>query len=243
MAPNSTDSTNPVNTFILPPVLVGDEGLSRDGTGIVKQEHREYNVEMSIANDLTLEFGQSTREADMPVTTVSSETWLVEAARRGDRNACDRLYGQYASMVHGILLSRVPMQEVDDLVQDVFLHAFEKMKSLRDTGAFGAWLAMITRNKAYDYHRQKHPAAETLSDEVIENRTGAPDTQTEAVRVLMIIKTLPEAYRETLILRLVEGMNGPEIAERTGLTPASVRVNLHRGMKLLREKFGIGASK
>ena len=40
------------------------------------------------------------------------------------------------------------------------------------------------------------------------------------------------------MLRLVEGLTGPEIAMRTGLTPASVRVNLHRGMKLLREKLG-----
>ena len=48
---------------------------------------------------------------------------------------------------------------------------------------------------------------------------------------------MPEAYRETLVLRLVEGMTGPEIADRTGLTPASVRVNLHRGLKQLRERF------
>jgi len=49
---------------------------------------------------------------------------------------------------------------------------------------------------------------------------------------------LPEAYRDTLLMRLVEGMSGAEIAERSGLTPASVRVNLHRGMKLLREHLG-----
>ena len=62
-------------------------------------------------------------------------------------------------------------------------------------------------------------------------------SRTEALRVLQIIRSLSEAYRETLVLRLVEGLTGPEIAERTGLTPASVRVNLHRGMKLLREKL------
>jgi RNA polymerase sigma-70 factor (ECF subfamily) len=50
---------------------------------------------------------------------------------------------------------------------------------------------------------------------------------------------LPEAYRETLILRLVEGLTGPEIAEQTGLSAGSVRVNLHRGMKLLRERLGL----
>jgi RNA polymerase sigma-70 factor (ECF subfamily) len=61
----------------------------------------------------------------------------------------------------------------------------------------------------------------------------------EAAEALRLIRTLPDAYTETLVLRLVEGMTGPEIAERTGLTPASVRVNLHRGMKLLREKLGM----
>ena len=60
----------------------------------------------------------------------------------------------------------------------------------------------------------------------------------DALKLLALVKTLPEAYRETLVLRLVEGMTGPEIAARTGLTAASVRVNLHRGMKLLREKLG-----
>jgi RNA polymerase sigma-70 factor (ECF subfamily) len=55
--------------------------------------------------------------------------------------------------------------------------------------------------------------------------------------VLAAIRALPEAYRETLVLRLVEGMTGPEIAQRTGLTAASVRVNLHRGMKQLRARL------
>ena len=55
--------------------------------------------------------------------------------------------------------------------------------------------------------------------------------------MLDTIQRLPECYRETLILRLVEGMTGPEIAERTGLTADSVRVNLCRGMKLLRARL------
>jgi RNA polymerase sigma-70 factor (ECF subfamily) len=78
------------------------------------------------------------------------------------------------------------------------------------------------------------------SVELPENLTAA-DTSTsraEALSALQVIRSLPDAYRETLVLRLVEGLTGPEIAARTGLTPASVRVNLHRGMKLLREKLG-----
>jgi len=62
-------------------------------------------------------------------------------------------------------------------------------------------------------------------------------SRAEALAILDVIRSLPDAYRETLVLRLVEGFTGPEIAERTGLTPASVRVNLHRGMALLRAKL------
>jgi RNA polymerase sigma-70 factor (ECF subfamily) len=58
-------------------------------------------------------------------------------------------------------------------------------------------------------------------------------------QVLAALRALPEAYQETMILRLVEGLTGPEIAEQTGLSPGSVRVNLHRGMRLLRERLGI----
>jgi RNA polymerase sigma-70 factor (ECF subfamily) len=67
---------------------------------------------------------------------------------------------------------------------------------------------------------------------------GPPHPEGEALTVLAAIRRLPEAYRETLVLRLVEGLTGPEIAERTGLTPGSVRVNLHRGVAMLREALG-----
>lgn len=56
--------------------------------------------------------------------------------------------------------------------------------------------------------------------------------------MIAALRELPDAYREVLAMRLVEGLRGPEIAERTGLRPGSVRVNLHHGMALLREKLG-----
>ena len=169
-----------------------------------------------------------------------ADTSLVDALRKGDEGAFERLYARYAPMVHGLLLARVPRDEVDDLVQDVFFTALRKLDALRESAAFGGWLATIARNRAMDFHRTREETVD-LSDEVIESK-AAPRTEDdgEAARALEAIRSLPEAYRETLILRLVEGMTGPEIADRTGLTPASVRVNLHRGMKMLREKLGAG---
>jgi len=171
---------------------------------------------------------------------------LVRAACAGDRTAFGGLYCRYARMVHGILLARVPAGDVDDLVQDVFLRALPRLAGLRDAGRFGPWLAAITRNIANDHYRQTRPLAE-LTESLSEddaNEPAAPHVpEQEAVLILGVVRNLPEAYRETLILRLVEGMTGPEIAARTGLTPGSVRVNLHRGMQQLREKLAEAAAR
>jgi RNA polymerase sigma-70 factor (ECF subfamily) len=72
----------------------------------------------------------------------------------------------------------------------------------------------------------------------IAHSASNPHVSAEAAAVLDAIRLLPEAYRDTLMLRLVEGYSGPEIASLTGLTPGSVRVNLHRGFKLLKERMG-----
>lgn len=191
--------------------------------------------ESETANHLLFFTGtQSASTAAQPALEPSNDARIVEAVRRGDHDSFGRLYDLYAPMVHGILLARVPWDEVDDLVQDVFLVAFKRIHTLREAGAFGGWLAMIARNRAVDFHRRKR-ATEELPETLAQRSSVDP----EAAEALRLIRTLPEAYRETLVLRLVEGMTGPEIAERTGLTPASVRVNLHRGMKQLREKLGM----
>ena len=168
-----------------------------------------------------------------PAQEPAIEVMLVRAVLEGDRESFARLYDLYAPLVHGILLARVPRAEVDDLVQDIFLHAFKKLHTLRDSASFGPWIAMIARNRAVDFHRRSKETVE-INDEL----RGKDTHDSRAQEILELIRSLPEAYRETLVLRLVEGMTGPEIAARTGLTAPSVRVNLHRGMKLLREQLG-----
>jgi RNA polymerase sigma-70 factor (ECF subfamily) len=165
------------------------------------------------------------------------EQTIVRAVLEGEHDRFGRLYEMYAPLVHGVLLARVPRDEVDDLLQDIFLHAMRKLHTLRNPTAFGPWIAMIARNRAMDFHRASREMVE-----VEENTAVAKPTSRTAGEVLDFIRQLPEAYRETLVLRFVEGMTGPEIAVRTGLTPASVRVNLHRGMKLLRQKMGVTAA-
>lgn len=152
------------------------------------------------------------------------------------------LYARYARLVHGVVLAGLPAAaaaDAEDLTQDVFVQAMRRVKDLRQDAAVGAWLAGIARHAAANHRRSRARsmlrivglAGRKMSVEV------GTDAHGRAVRVLEMIRELPEAYHEPLVLRLVEGLTGPEIAMSLGMTEGSVRVNLCRGMKLLREKL------
>jgi RNA polymerase sigma-70 factor (ECF subfamily) len=159
-------------------------------------------------------------------------TATVMAARRGDEGAFADLYRRFSRSVHAVLLSRLSPEEAREASQDVFMTVHLKLSGLEEAKAFGPWIHAIARNHAVSLLRKRdaRPVEEPLRD------LAAPAAGESGLRerVLNVIQELPEAYRETLMMRLVEGLTGPEIAEATGLAPASVRVNLHRGMELLR---------
>lgn len=158
------------------------------------------------------------------------EVALIRAAQGGDRAAFGRLYEQYEPLIHGILIARVAYDDAEDLMQDVFVRAMQQLTKLREPAAFCSWLITIARRVAVDHLRSRMSTTDLGTA-----RLDAPQSNPEALTILATIQRLPETYREPLILRLVEGMTGPEIAARTGLTPDSVRVNLCRGMKMLRD--------
>jgi RNA polymerase sigma-70 factor (ECF subfamily) len=173
---------------------------------------------------------------------------LVARARGGDRSAFGALYELHAPWVHAVLLGLVSPGEAQDLVQDVFVAALGRLEQLQDGARFGPWIAAIARNRGRDALRARGRAGSLMDrgdggdmGDAGAGEPAAPERgdgeDAEAQRALDAIRELPEAYRETLLMRLVEGLKGPEIARRTGLTHGSVRVNLCRGMKLLRARL------
>ena len=163
------------------------------------------------------------------------ENDIVQRIENGEEAAFEEFYRQFSPLVHGIVLARVPYSDAEDLVQEVFLSAYRSIGKLRDRKALGPWLSTIARNRSSEYYRKRKQ-----TDELHEDIEHIERPSAEASEALRAILSLPDTYKETLVLRLVEGMTGPEIADLTGLQPASVRVNLHRGMKMLRKKLGIG---
>jgi RNA polymerase sigma-70 factor, ECF subfamily len=171
---------------------------------------------------------------------------LVVAVQGGSRGAFTGLYERFHAVVHAVVLARVHAGDANDVVQDVFADVWTKLGALREPAAFPGWILTMARNRATDVARRRRPLSLRLgeapgSGQSVYDKADlaiAPPPTAEAAAALRAIRELPETYRETLIMRLVEGLTGPEIAERTGMTPDSVRVHLHRGIKLLRERLG-----
>lgn len=159
---------------------------------------------------------------------------LVERASAGDRGAFAALWKQHAPMVQAILLTNAPRQEADDLVHDVAVSALDSIRSLRSPDRFPAWLASIARNTGrralLRSKRRTVPLGEI-------NDATTPVSCAVTDEILEQIRNMPECYRGPLVLRLVLRMTGREIAQETGMTEGSVRVNLHRGMRLLRTRL------
>jgi len=213
------------------------------------QGAQDFNSNGSQA-DMAISVGARFEPLEWPRVSIAAraepgDEALVKAAQGGDRGAFGQLYQRYVRMVHGVLLAKVPTAAAEDLVHDVFLQALRSLAAVRDASRFGSWLAAIARNRAADFHRHAKP------EHSLDGRPGTAETlqnlqreiaMEEGIALLNAVRELPDVYRETLVLRFVEGMTGPEIAARTGLTHGSVRVNLHRGMQMLREKWQHRAS-
>jgi RNA polymerase sigma-70 factor (ECF subfamily) len=157
---------------------------------------------------------------------------LTSLARQISTAEFGALYERFSPYVHAVLIAKLPPAQVEDILQDVFADAWRKIEQLQSPEAFGPWIAAIARNKAADFYRRRMRSI--ALEEVKE--ASVPPAQDP---ILAALQRLPEAYQETLTLRFVEGLTGPEISALTGLTHGSVRVNLTRGVKMLREIMGV----
>ena len=160
---------------------------------------------------------------------------LVTRAQAGSRAAMAELHRRFAPMVHAIVLAHRQHSDAADLTQQAFVTAIRRIGSLRDPAAFGPWLGQIARNTTRDHLRRRRPQAELTQHEPAVAAEGP--ARVEVQRVLAVIRTLPEQQAEMLMMRLLEGMTGPEIAARTGMKPGAVRVALHRGLAKLRDQL------
>jgi RNA polymerase sigma-70 factor (ECF subfamily) len=175
----------------------------------------------------------------LPKPDSNSDFSLVAAAKSGDREAFSALLQRHLAKVNAYLLAFVPQSEVDDLMQETMLAAWRGLPTLQQPDRLLPWLIGIARNLGRREYgrRQKQPQSLHEAAEVRAVGESAPAAEFTVERLMHHLQEMPEAYRISLAMRLIEGVGSEGIAEATGMTSASVRVNLSRGMKMLRARL------
>lgn len=175
-----------------------------------------------------------------------SDAELVVAARQGQQWAKEMLYRRHARLVVGLAHRVLPNDpEVDDLVQDSFVAAFEGLGRLENPQAFASFVASITVRGARRRIRHRKVLrrlgigrAEAVETDRAVSFDAPPDVGAELRALYAILSDLPTDVRIALVLRRVEGLTIPEIATMMALSPATVKRRIADGEVLLSAKLG-----
>ena len=165
---------------------------------------------------------------------------LVEACKRGDQKAQFELYRLYNAAMYNTCLRIVgDSDDAEDVMQEAFLKAFEKLDTYRGAVSFGAWLKRIVINKALDFLRLKKEQL-SLEDagevgEIVDEPVDTVEGEYRAEAIKKAIYDLPEGYRIVLSLILLEGYDHEEVSSILNISNATSRTQYHRAKKKLIE--------
>jgi len=168
---------------------------------------------------------------------------LVGPASRGDIASFETLYRRHRDRIHG-LMWRICGGDpglAEDLLQEAFVRAWQKLDSFRGESQFATWLHRLSVNVALSDRRTRlrRVKSEIYLDETVERTAvGSRDVRTAQNSDLeQAIARLPERARTVLILHDIEGYGHSDIARMTGMAEGSSKAQLHRARKLLREEL------
>lgn len=175
--------------------------------------------------------------------TAESDAQLVARLRRGSREAAGRLAERYLRPSRAVALAIVgDVAAAEDVAQDAFVYAIDRIDDLRNPERFGGWLMQIVRNRSRNHVRDRKTDRHVTLD-MAPVRSGAPSPAREAERsqlrehLLAALAELPEDRREVVLLHDLEGWTHREIAERLELPQGTVRSHLHYARRAMRERL------
>jgi len=162
----------------------------------------------------------------------------IRRAQAGDQDAFATLYREHAGRVYAVCLRLVADgARAEELTQDVFVRAWERLGSFRGDSAFGSWLYRLAVNVVFmdrrSTGRREARVAGVPDLEVLDaGKEGNPGVRLDLERA---IAGLPEGARQAFVLHDVEGYRHDEIAEMTGIAAGTSKAQVFRARRLLRE--------
>jgi RNA polymerase sigma-70 factor (ECF subfamily) len=198
-------------------------------------------------------FGKSSGRDTGPASIVYRDrtTWAVDAqlaslASSGDDSAFTTLVTRFHPAVFrwSLMFASDP-DEAEDITQEVFVRTYRQLGQYRSDGPLDAWLYRMTRRAATQMRRTRKrrgrlalsPAARPLRDVYTTDPGGRVDRERAASLIRELFATLPRRQREIFDLVDLQGFSPAEAAERTGMKPVSVRANLFKARKAIRESL------
>lgn len=166
---------------------------------------------------------------------------LVDLARSGDLPAFEQLYRRHRDRVYGLVwrLCGGDHALAEDLLQEAFVRAWQKLDSFRGESRFFTWLHRLSANVALSDRRCRVRRARfeaPMEEPVTRAAIGARDVSAgKRADLEQAIAQLPERARTVLVLHDIEGYKHAEIAEVTGMAVGSSKAQLHRARKIVRE--------
>lgn len=166
---------------------------------------------------------------------------FVEGARTGDRRAFESLYTRHVGRVYAICLRLTAnVQTAEELTQEAFVRAWQRLSSFRGDSAFATWLHRLTVNVVLDQQRAQRSWFRRMvaiddSVEVVASEPARVVSNADQHDLESAIRRLPPAARTVFVLHDVEGWQHDEIAARTGTAIGTSKAHLHRARQLLRE--------
>ena len=186
----------------------------------------------------TLSMNLTLPETETPATDVSA---LVRRAAGGDIAAFEQLYRDHVGRVHGAILRLVGMDRAraEELTQDAFVRAWQKLSSFRHESAFSTWLHRLGINTALMDLRGRRDE-DNMDNAALELAAGGdvPFCAAERGDLERAVSNLPPRARAVLVLHDVEGWKHEEISVELGMAVGSSKAQLHRARGLLRRALG-----
>ena len=170
---------------------------------------------------------------------------LVVECKQGSKKACYELYRLYSkAMLNVAFRILYNMDEAEDVLQESFLDAFNKVKDFRQETTFGLWLKQIVVNRSINLLRKRKLEWVELESEQLENIANEPepddeDLQYRVAQVKEAMKLLPEGYRVVISLYLIEGYDHEEIGQILNITENTSRTQYLRAKRKLSEVLRI----
>lgn len=175
-----------------------------------------------------------------PRTPLPAVTEDVARAQRGDMQAFERLYRLHSPRVTALCLRLSgDRNRADELMQDVFVRAWEKLQTFRGESSLESWLHRVTVNVFLAYERgdkRRRAHEDTTDDETYEFAAPSRNADVgERIDLERAIARLPQGARVAFVMHDIEGYSYDEIAAMSGIAAATVRVQLHRARRYLLE--------